>query len=315
MSMRIISPGPLSTIQDMGRWGYMQFGFSPSGALDSDAAKIANLLVLNKETEAVIEMTMFGITAEFTNHNVIAITGGDFSPTINGKPVPMYTAIEVSPRDVLVCGLAKTGCRGYIAVSGGFDIPSVMGSKSTNLKCSIGGFLGRKLLAGDVLKLSDPQETVWRIEKRKYNAAPIEKGSVKIRVVCGLQKEYFTDEGIHTFFSNEYTVTPDSDRMGMKLDGPEIKSKTGVDIISDAIPLGGIQIPSSGKPIIMLCDRQTTGGYAKLGTVISADIPKLAQLTPHQKISFVEVSLEEAQRICREQAKKIRKFKMYMKIL
>lgn len=307
MSIQILSPGPLTTVQDLGRHGYMKDGFSPSGAMDARAAVTANLLVGNDKNDAVLEMTLMGITARVLDRTVIAFAGGDFSPKINGAAVPMMQAIAVFPGDEIAMGFAASGCRAYMAVRGGIDVPLVMGSRSTNLKARVGGFEGRKLMAGDVLPvfpvlpLSEEE-----IARRHLPYAPyFENGSLSVRAVPGPEDDRFPEEALSAFFSEEYIVTPASDRMGMRLDGTPLASKSGVDIVSGGIAMGSVQIPPNGKPIILLADRQTVGGYAKLATVITADIPLLAQAKPGDRVRFVCCTLEAAQRAACEEQKRL----------
>ncbi len=294
MGIKIISPGLLTTVQDLGRFGYMESGFSPCGVMDSFSAKLANILVDNSEYDGVLEMTVLGITACFEEDNIIAITGAGFEPKVNGIVVPLNTAVRVSAGDILNCGTAKTGCRGYLSVAGGLDVQPVMGSMSTNLKCKIGGYQGRKLVAGDAIPLRHPQDRLYAMESRKLTVKPLSHEVKTIHVILGPQDDYFSEAGKGTFLSETYTVTAESDRMGIKLDGASVDSVNGVDIISDGIALGSVQIPSSGKPIIMMADRQTTGGYAKIATVITADIPILAQMRPGDTLKFEAVSIEYA---------------------
>jgi len=303
MGVRILNSGLLTSIQDIGRIEYQKFGISPSGALDQMALKIANLLVNNPMGEAALEMTLMGAVIEFTASNVIAITGGNFSPTLNDSPVPLYTALAVKSGDTLAFGVAKTGCRSYIAFSGGLDVPVIMGSKSTNLKCKLGGYQGRPLKMGDEISFAAPVETLPGLSRRIVPYYKREEKSITLRVVLGLQSDYFTEKGMNTFFGEEYTVTNRSDRMGCNLDGTAIECLSKTDIISDGIPFGGIQVPNGGKPIIMLSDRQTTGGYAKIATVISSDIPLLVQRKMGDKIRFKEISIEQAQRIYTDDAR------------
>lgn len=304
MKMKIISSGPLTTVQDEGRFGYMQFGFSPSGAMDTYSMKLANILVGNPANEGVLEMTLKGITAEFDCDAVIAITGADMKPKIGNTQVPMYKSIQVKKGDVLQFGIAQSGMRTYLAVCYGFDIPVVMGSMSTNLKCGIGGFCGRKLKNEDVLNLRY-QSSLDLVGHRSVNHKPSFPSEITVRAVLGPQDDYFTAEGINTFFSTVYTVSDKSDRMGIRLDGSKIESKNGVDIISDAVVTGSIQIPASGVPIIMMADRQTTGGYAKIASVITPDLQKIAQARPGTQVRFAKVTAQQAQKIYKQYQKQL----------
>ena len=308
MGIKILNPGLLTSIQDMGRIGYQKFGISPSGALDQTALKTANILVNNPVGEAALEMTLMGAMIDFTASNVIAITGGNFSPALNGTPVPMYSAVAVKSGDTLTFGVAKSGCRSYIAFSGGLDVPVVMGSKSTNLRCGFGGYQGRALKKGDEISFSAPVDTLPGLSQRTVSYHEHDEKNITLRVIVGLQDDYFTEKGMKTFLSEEYTVTNRSDRMGCNLDGTAIEYRSKADIISDGIPFGAIQIPNGGKPIIMLSDRQTTGGYAKIGTVISIDIPLLVQRRMGDKIKFQEISIDQAQKLYRDEAKKLDKW-------
>ena len=214
-------------------------------------------------------------------------------PMLNGEPMPLCRAVEVKTGDSVEMGFASGGCRSYLAVSGGIDVPVVMGSRSTNLKCHLGGYEGRPLKAGDVLTCS---ESPIVIGHTRAGAAwkPYEE-SVTLRFVPGPQDDMFAPEAIRTFEQASYRVNEKSDRMGYRLDGPAIQAKGKTDIISDGIVFGSIQVPNDGKPIILMADHQTTGGYAKIGTVVSEDLPKLAQLMPGGKIRFSAVSVDEIQ--------------------
>ena len=298
MGFRVIKGGLLTTVQDLGRNGYQAQGFNVNGVMDRRAFRIANLLLDNPENEAVLECTLIGPTLEFTAPMIISITGGDFRPEINDEEVPMYTALYVAEGDVLKLGSARSGRSCYIAFSNYLKVPVVMGSRSTNLKCRIGGFKGRKLEDGDYIET--------RITRRIYlptflsRTLPLkeyEENKATIRGILGPEEEIFSKKGIKNFLETEYTVGAEFDRMGMRLEGSYIESKRGSDIISDGIALGSIQVPSHGKPIILLADRQTTGGYGKIATVISVDLPKLVQRRMDDKIRFVAVTVEEAQRL------------------
>lgn len=301
MGALFLKSGLMTTVQDLGRTGYQKDGFSVSGAMDIRSAKIANMLVDNPENEAVIEFMMTGPTIKFTSETIIAITGADFEPMINGEPAPMYTAIYVNKEDILELKYAKTGIWGYLSVSSRLNVPVVMGSRSTNLKCGIGGFQGRKIKKDDQIWFRTKKRYIPSFLSRTIEPENFGKSIKTIRVIPGPQTEYFTKKGIDTFFSEDYEITAEADRMGFRLEGPEIEHRFGSDIISDGIPFGAIQIPSHGKPIIMLADRQTTGGYAKIGTVASVDIPDLVQSKEGTKIKFTKITVREAQKLYREQ--------------
>ena len=228
---------------------------------------------------------------------IIAITGGDFNPTINGEPAPMYTAIYMHKGDILKFGSAVTGSRGYISFSSYLKVPTVMGSRCTNMKSSIGGFKGRKLQADDYIMFRIKRRYLPFFLSRTLKPDEMDQEQVTLRVVMGPQDHMFTKQGIQTFLNSVYTVTNEFDRMGCRLDGPFIASKNGSDIISDGICFGSVQVPSHGKPIILLADRQTTGGYAKIATVASVDIPKLVQRKTDNKVRFKAITVHEARKL------------------
>ena len=295
MSITVLNPGLLTTVQDLGRIGYQQFGVSVSGAMDPRSTAIANLLVGNPDGEAVLECTMMGPHLHFNKGNCIAITGGDLGATLDGQPVETYRAVKVAAGQVLKFTMPKKGCRAFIAFAGGLDIPEVMGSRSTYMKAKIGGLNGRKLEKGDEIGFRAPKTELKNMNFRSMASEFVPRPEYTIRVVLGPQDDYFTEAGIQTFLSQVYTVTPEFDRMGCRLEGEVIAHKDGGDIISDGIAFGAIQVPSAGKPIIMLGDRQTTGGYTKIANVISVDFRILAQLKAGDKVRFEKVSIKAAQ--------------------
>ncbi len=312
MGFRVLKGGMLTTVQDLGRTGFQSQGFSVAGVMDVRSFKIANLLLDNPENEPVLEFTLIGPTLEFTSSTIIAITGGDFQPTINDDPVDMYTALYVNKGDILKFKSARTGSRGYIAFSSYLEVPVVMGSRCTNLKSQIGGFKGRKLREGDYMNFRIKRRYLPFFLSRKLDlpdVAEFEKDETVLRVVMGPQDDKFSKQGIETFLNSEYTVTSDFDRMGCRLEGPYIAPKTSSDIISDGIAFGSIQVPSHGKPIILLSDRQTTGGYAKIATVASVDIPKLVQRKTDHKIRFQAITVQEAQELYRKELKELDKMR------
>lgn len=303
--IEIISAGILSTVQDLGRFGVMKNGFTQSGVMDTYSTKIANKLCKNDINTPVIEMTMFGITAKFIGEHVFAISGGIFDISLNSKPIRTNKAYIAKDGDILSIKSAKQGLRCYLAVAGGFDVPLFMGSAATNLKIKVGGFNGRKLKAGDILKIGKADK-IKNIEKREL-PENIYNNTVKVRVVLGPQDDMFSENDLLLFSKQQYTVTSDLDRMGIRLWGIALRGKEKLEIISDAITFGSIQITNSGMPIILMADHQTTGGYAKIATVISADLPKLAQVKPKDKISFEIIDIDTAEKIAIKQKKHIDK--------
>jgi biotin-dependent carboxylase-like uncharacterized protein len=246
--------------------------------------------------KAVLEVTLFGGTMEFTEDAVIAVTGATMDVKINEEPTEMYRAYQVKAGDILSLGMVTAGCRTYVAFAGGIDVPVVLGSRSTNLKCKMGGYEGRALAAGDIFEIGKNGRSYEALKDRM--AKPdVYTSPITVRVIEGPQEEYFTEAGKKTFYNETYTISDQSDRMGYRMEGAPIESVNGTDIISDGIALGSIQVPTNGKPIILLADRQTTGGYAKIATVCSFDIPKLVQGKPGDQVRFQKISLDEAAKI------------------
>lgn len=295
-SIDVINGGILTTIQDSGRYGYQELGIPTSGAMDDYNFRLANILVGNKLDEAVLEMTYFGPTLKFNEDLTLAITGSDMSPKINGQAIPMFETIKVKAGDTLQFGKVNEGIRSYLAFGGSIDVPMVNGSKSTHIKTKMGGIDGRALKAKDTLNIKKSREKTMRRIPEKY--LPKFSHCNILRVVLGPQDDYFTEKGIHDLFrSGGYQVTKDFDRMGIRLKGTEIEHKETADIISDGTNFGSIQVPANGQPIILVADRQTTGGYTKIGNVITPDLLKLAQMTFLDKVLFQKVTIEEAQKL------------------
>ncbi|MFC1912192.1 biotin-dependent carboxyltransferase family protein [Chloroflexota bacterium] len=307
-TFEVIQPGPMTTVQDLGRDGYQQYGVSPSGAIDNYSFRVGNILAGNEETAASLEITLFGCQLRVLRDTVVAITGADLATNINGNPAPMFATISISSGDIISFTRPGSGCRAYLAVAGGIDVPIVMGSASTNIKSSMGGLGGRALRRGDLIRTKERSPT--KIKARvSPEYIPVYDNAVELRVIPGPQDDCFTEEGIHTFFHADYTVSTQADRMGYRLVGPRIQHRAKADIISDGIPSGAVQVPGNGLPIILLADRQTTGGYTKIAIVISADITKLAQAKPGDSIKFRRVSEEEAIKALSEYEEKIKAVK------
>ena len=313
MKIKIISPGVLTTVQDLGRFGLQQYGVPVSGACDPFAAKLANTLAGNPRDAALLECTMMGPVIEFLDPGIFAVSGAEVTPVLDGEELLVNTATRACRGQKLSFKTPKAGLRFYIAFSGGIDVPVLMGSRSTYLKTKEGGFHGRRLEAGDVLTVADAPGPGPDLSRRYGGNGFMAKAVHDIRVIPGPQDDHFTEEGLNTFLSQTYTVTASSDRMGMRLDGPVIEAKNGYDIISDGINMGAVQV-AGGKPIIMLSDRQTTGGYAKIANVISVDLHVLAQLKAGDKIRFVSVSMEEAQELYIKEAEALEGFARWLSL-
>ena len=292
-------PGLYTTYQDLGRTGYMKYGVPSSGALDRFALEVANILVGNPRGAAGLEVTMQGPELIAEETFVIAVTGGDLSPLINGRRIPLWKSVRIKKGQVLEFGQPRTGVRSYIAVSGGFQAKEYMGSRSVYEPAG----LGRKLEARDELS-GDPQKAKAGTGLF-YTEIPDYDRAIEVRVVKGPHHEQISEKVVDEFFSLTHEVTPQSNRMGYRLDSALETDHDG-DVISDAVPLGGIQLPGNGQPIILLADRQTTGGYTRIGTVIGPDLPLIAQLPPGGTIRFNEVTVEEAQKAAIQVEQKLR---------
>jgi len=308
--LKIITPGFMTTVQDKGRHGFQKQGIPVSGAMDTYALELANLLVGNERSTAGLEVTFSGPMIEFDANRAIAITGANLSPAINGRAVELNQTIQVSAGDVLGFGALRNGARAYIAVEGGIDVPLVMGSRSTYLKAGIGGFNGRRLQVGDCLDLSIPDDRL-PLGKRKLPANMIlqYKREIHVRVILGPEDARFTDESINTFLNNAYEFTNQSDRMGLRLTGPVLHHITGPDILSAGINFGAIQVAGDGQPIVLMADRQTTGGYTRIASVISVDLPLMAQAKPGDTVRFHSIDISDAQRLLLERERQIKALK------
>lgn len=301
---RVISPGLFTTIQDLGRFGFEHQGVPTSGAMDEFAFRISNILLGNPENTPALEITMLGPQLEALNDTCISVTGAEIPVYLNGNLVHGWAVIPVRKGDMISFGQLKSGCRAYLAVKGGFEGDFKMGSYSTYTRGNIGGYMGRRLLKDDILKAKETN-TKCKFVKVRDEYIPKYPSSLEIRVILGPQDDYFEKEKIDKFLNSEYTISKDSDRMGFRLEGPEIKAKKH-DIITDGLIPGAIQIPANGKPIVMHKDAQTTGGYAKIATCISADLSLLSQLKPGDRVKFKAVTIEEAHKILAEMEEKIR---------
>lgn len=293
--IKVMKPGLFTTLQDRGRWGYQAYGMPVAGVMDRYASRMANLLAGNAADAAVVEMTLLGAVFQFTQEAWVSICGADMEATLNDQPVNNWSGFFVAAGSELAFRYAVSGCRSYLAVQGGFDVPVVMGSRSTYTRAGIGGLCGRSFKAGDILKVL--QTSAGEVSKTKKLASafiPRYESALRLRVLLGPQEELFTPEGIAALFDNGYVISSDADRMGYRLEGPKIQHAGNPDIVSDALAEGAIQVPGHGMPIVMMADRQTTGGYAKIGTVIGPDLMRLAQAKPGDTVRFVRCSEEEA---------------------
>lgn len=345
MAIEVLTDFLSATVQDGGRRGYAQYGYRTNGACDQYAMKLANLLAGNVDTytrDAVLEILFTGGKLRFTEDTFIALTGANLNPKLDEQPVNMYQRISVRKGQILQFGtVTGDGIRTYLGVYGGIQTPSVLGSRSTDVDCKLGGYEGRSICAGDLLPTKEWNMSTrdadaknskirrWRVcrSERKRRKCGWEAGEAGkglqipehirlpraqrisygphlawvLRVVIGPQEEFFTRKGIEKFWRGIYQLTPASNRMACRLKGEPVETKNGSDMISDAISLGSIQIGSDGMPIVMMADHQTCGGYAKIGTVIRPDLNVLAQRKPGEYIAFRFISPSEAQQIYREE--------------
>ena len=317
-TFEVLDGGLHSTIQDGGRPGYLATGMPPSGPADRFALGIANVLVGNDPGErylvsrrpgdAGLEVLLFGLKLEALIETVVAVTGADMAPTLNGAPIPMWQAMRVRAGDVLALGRMMRGARAYLGIAGGIDVPLFGGSRATNVRAFVGGIEGRPLKEGDVLRTFPRRRPLGELEGRRLRPAliPVYRPPWRVRVVLGPQDDLFLEESVTTFLTFDWKLSPTSDRMGYRYVGPKLEFKprpaylvdqAGADpsnIVDDTIPVGGIQVPGGVEPIVLHVDGPSLGGYAKIATVISADLGKVGQSRPGETTNFMAVSTDEA---------------------
>jgi antagonist of KipI len=290
----VIKPGLLTTIQDTGRWGYQPYGVPVAGPMDPVSHRVANALVGNARDAALLEITLLGPELEFEDERLVAVAGADFDLSLDGRTAPSNAPFTVAAGSHLRFGARGLGARAYLAVSGGIAVPPTLGSRSTHLVSGMGGLGGRALLAGDRLPLGDPSMRQGAALAPQEALAALPDGRATIRVLSGPQADRFTADALEMLQSAPYTVAGNSDRMGFRLEGLPLAYAPGAEIISDATPLGVLQVPASGQPILLMADRQTAGGYPKIATVIAADIAIAGQLAPSDAITFRVCDAREA---------------------
>lgn len=284
--IKVIDPGWFTTVQDEGRWGYQAYGMPVAGAMDRYAYRVSNLLAGNQKGAAVLEMTLLGGAFEFQREHLVAFGGADMQAQLDGIKIPNWSVVNVPARSVLAFGKALTGCRTYLAVRGGIETALVLGSRSTYIRAAVGGMGGRALKTGDVLPVARLGCARAAPATLPAELVPVYGREIRLKVILGPQDDMFTAEGIQTFLKSRYTVSIEADRMGYRLDGPKIQHAGPADIISDALPEGAVQVPAHGRPIVMMADRQTTGGYPKIATVIGPCLSFLAQGCPGDRVRF-----------------------------
>jgi antagonist of KipI len=313
MTIKVLEQGLSTTVQDLGRIGFQQYGVVVGGVMDEFAAKIANILIGNNEDDAVVEITLIGPTLVFQQDTLISLCGADLSASIGGEPVPLWKPIFVKEGSILRFGRPQQGCRTYLAVDGGFDVPLVMESRSTYVRGRIGGYQGRALQKGDILNYNPNRRhsdlakllltQIWSGSFKTVNwtvsslIKPVYKKDPQIRFMKGPHFDLFKEKSQREFLSEKYKVTPNSDRMGYRLSAKALKLNNDVELLSEAVTMGTIQVPNDGQPIILMADRQTIGGYPKIGYVASVDFPVLSQVMPGENLTFKEISIQDAQRL------------------
>jgi len=320
MALKVLRAGVLTTVQDLGRQGWQRYGVPVGGVMDEMSHRVANLLVGNAETEATLEMTIIGALIEFTEETLFALCGGDFQPTIGRLPVPMARPVLARAGAVLDLAQCRLGARAYLAVAGGFALPQVLGSKSTYLRGGFGGFEGRALKRGDLLPTAPRPAGLypalwdrlaagaafvapkWSVEA---NTALMAHRHHNIRFVPGRHWEGFPAEVRERFVSSEYRIAANSDRMGYRLDGPALPFPDAGSLLSEGVTFGTIQVPPDGKPIVLMANRQTTGGYPRIGEVASVDLPLLAQLPPGDTVRLSQLALEQSQELYLERERQL----------
>ena len=308
--------GLLTSVQDLGRTGFRQFGVSPGGALDPFALRVANLLVGNDEAAAGLELTFGGLQLQFEDDRVVAWCGGEFDVEVGSTSLPAGHAGRVRAGEKAKFGHAHAGCRCWVAVSGGIDVPVALGSRSTDLRAKFGGFKGRPLKDGDVIRLGTRpgspipatiEISAWSAPKpwsQTASAAPV------LRFVRGDAWNRFNASTLQTLTSEAFAVSPDSDRMGVRFEGPMLSRIDDADLISEAVAPGTIQVPPSGKPILLLQDCQTIGGYPKIAHVITLDLGVAAQLRAGDQIRFSGISIGDAHRLLLQRESDLERFRI-----
>jgi len=309
MSIEVIRPGLLTTVQDLGRYGYQRFGVVAGGVIDEWAQRLANAAVGNDASDATLEITMQGPVLRFGEDALVAVCGADLAPRVEGEPFPQGRPVRVRQGAVLEFRSGDQGCRAYLAVRGGLRVPVVMGSRSTYIRAALGGFEGRALKKGDQIPIA-PYEAGWyasldrAIEEGgmpfaaprwSFGPTAIPASARRVRVIAGPQWDLFSQETRELFLGTEFGVSVNSDRMGYRLTGAIIRLRRPAEMISEAVTFGTIQVPPDGNPIILMADRQTTGGYPKIAHVAAVDLPRLAQTRPLERFAFELVTLAEAQ--------------------
>ncbi len=287
-------PGLLTTVQDLGRWGHQAAGVPVAGAMDTYSLRLANNLVGNPDSAASLEVTLLGPSLRAASPLVVAVAGAVFDLTVDDRPVPHGAAVDVAAGAVLRFGERRAGTRAYLAVAGGVATPAVLGSRSTHLVSRMGGIDGRALASGDVVPIGTlAAPPARRATRTPLPVAPV-PGECRLRVLLGPQDDWFTTSSLDALLGATFSVSPRSDRMGFRLDGPALMTRRPAELVSEPVAFGALQVPPGGAPILLMADRQTAGGYPKIATVITADLPLAGQLAPGDAVRFAACTRAEA---------------------
>lgn len=331
MSLHVLQPGLFTTVQDKGRAGFQKYGVPVGGAMDAFALRTANALVGNAEDAAALEMTLTGPALRFDTDALIAICGGDLSPSIDGDAVPAWRPVYVKRGGTLRFGGCRSGCRAYLAVAGGIAAPRVLGGRGLYLRAGIGGLHGRPLQRGDTLPLGPAGDRARRLAARlaaacgrrpfaatgwfiRREALPPYREDPVLRYVPGREYDAFSADSRTRFGCSRFLVTSRSDRMGYRLDGPLLALSEPAESISEPVTAGTVQVPPDGRPIILMADRQTTGGYPKLAQIAEVDLPVLAQVKPGDTLAFRQISRAEAETLLLQREAEWRKLALSIEL-
>jgi biotin-dependent carboxylase-like uncharacterized protein len=290
VQLRILAAGPGVTLQDAGRRGYLRYGVTPAGPMDAEAFALATKAA---QAPAAIEVSLGGLELSVEGDALgLAVAGGQFEMSLNGRPLPPACALTLQPGEALRVRAGASGAFVYVAPYGLFDLPLALGALATHTRSGLGGFRGRGLQAGDLLPIGEARP--GPVEPMRLVASQLARGAARLRVLLGPQQDHFPPKAIDAFFTARWRLSAKSDRMAYRLEGPAIRARRGHDIVSDGLAFGAIQIPGDGAPLVLMADRQPTGGYPKIAHVIGADLPALAQMRPGTELGFETVSWEEA---------------------
>ena len=296
MGLLVIRSGLLTTVQDVGRWGHQHLGVPVAGAMDMTSHRLANLLVGNPESAATLEVTVTGPELVFDASTVFAVSGAEFELSLDDVPVAMNHSCLARATQTLTFGSRLAGARAYLALAGGVDVPQVLGSRSTHVASGMGGLAGRALRPGDRFAVGRAAEPRLELARPASGLTPLPREGVRVRVLEGPDTDVFGQSEMAAFCATRYRVTSESNRMGYRLEGHRLARSNPDDPLSSAIPNGSVQVPASGEPIVLLADHQTVGGYPRIATVISADLPVVGQLMASHWIEFERCSQETAHR-------------------